>query len=94
MIQNAPTVDGMELMADKFFEPRPITDAKAYYLHTVLHDWDDENVLAIFERLASVMDSGALDDMAVPDIGAYWWLASLNLHKLAVLGAHERTESQ
>ncbi|KAJ5177092.1 OmtB [Penicillium canariense] len=96
-IQNAPVVDGVELMAHNFFEPQPIIGAKVYYLRTVLHDWDDEKALVILGRLVPAMNAESLiliDDMAVPDTGAHWWSACLDLHMLAVLGAHERTESQ
>lgn len=84
-------------MAHTFFEPQPITGAKAYYLRTVLHDWDNENALVILQRLVPAMDLESLilvDDMPFPDTGAHWWSACLDLHMLAVLGAHERTESQ
>jgi hypothetical protein len=79
-------------MAHNFFEPQPITGANVYYLRTVLHDWDDENALVILQRLVPAMDLESLiliDDMAFPDTGAHWWSACLDLHMLAVLGAHE-----
>ena len=96
-IQVAPKVDGVELMAHNFFEPQPVTGAKAYYLRTVLHDWNDEDSLRILGQLVPAMDKDSLiliDDMALPDTGVHWWSACLDLHMLAMLGAHERTESQ
>ncbi|KAJ5144350.1 OmtB [Penicillium atrosanguineum] len=96
-ISVAPAVDGLELMAHNFFEPQPIIGAKAYYLRTVLHDWDDETSLKILAQLVPAMNSESLiliDDMALPDTEVHWWSATLDLHMLAMLGAHERTESQ
>ncbi|CAI7654987.1 unnamed protein product [Penicillium glandicola] len=96
-IQAAPPVEGVEHMAHNFFEPQPIIGAKAYYLRTVLHDWDDDKSLDIMGNLVPAMSPDSLiliDDMALPDTEVHWWSACLDMHMLAMLGAHERTESQ
>lgn len=30
-----------------FYEPQPLVGARAYFLHTVLHDWPDDNCIRI-----------------------------------------------
>lgn len=96
-IQNAPAVEGVEFIVHNFFEPQPVKGAKAYYLRTVLHDWDDEKSVEILRNLSPAMSKVLLvpiDDMALRDTGIYWGSACLDLKMLTFLGAQKRTESQ
>lgn len=96
-IQHAPPIQGVEFMVHNFFMPQPVKGAKAYYLRTVLHDWDDDQSVAILKNMMPAMNKESLvliDDMALPDTGIYWGSACLDLKMLTLLGAQERTESQ
>ena len=63
VLQNRPEVieqitsinPGLVPMAHDFFTPQPVMGARAYYLHSVLHDWDDEKSRRILSRLGLAM---------------------------------------
>lgn len=47
-----------ETRAHDFFTPQPILSARAYFLHSVLHDWGDEDCLRILENLKPALKPG------------------------------------
>ncbi|KAI1099214.1 putative O-methyltransferase [Jackrogersella minutella] len=86
-----------EATAHDFFTPQPIKDARAYYLHSVLHDWGDDDCVRILEQLKPAMKSGysrlLINEIIVPDRNATWPVTSMD-QLVFVLGAMgERTEA-
>ncbi|KAB5560189.1 putative hydroxyindole O-methyltransferase [Coniochaeta sp. 2T2.1] len=84
-------------MAHDFFTPQPVVGARAYYLHSVLHDWDDEDCVRILENLKPAVKRGysrvLINEIVVPDKGATWPVTSMD-QLVFVLGAlRERTET-
>ena len=71
--------------------------ARAYYLHSVLHDWDDASSGRILTHLANAMERGysklLINDFVVPDKGAAWSVTSMDWLMLALGAVRERTES-
>lgn len=47
-----------EPMAHDFFTPQPMRHARAYHLHSILHDWDDKDSLRILENLKPALKPG------------------------------------
>ncbi len=88
----------IEAMAHDFFKPQPIRGARAYYLRSVLHDWPDERCRDILRQLKDAMKHGyskiLLDENVIADHGASWQHTSLDIYMMALVGSHERTESQ
>ncbi|KAJ5704304.1 hypothetical protein N7493_011442 [Penicillium malachiteum] len=88
----------IEPMAHDFYTEQPVKGARAYFLHSVLHDWSDETCQLILRRLVDAMTPGysklLINENVVPDIGAHCQATSLDLIMLADLGARERTEKQ
>ncbi|KAI0897903.1 S-adenosyl-L-methionine-dependent methyltransferase [Annulohypoxylon nitens] len=41
-----------------FFTPQPVKGARAYFLHTVLHDWPDDVAVEILKVVAAAMEKG------------------------------------
>ncbi|OTB05750.1 hypothetical protein M426DRAFT_319428 [Hypoxylon sp. CI-4A] len=41
-----------------FFTPQPVKGARAYFLHTVLHDWPDDSAARILRNVADAMEKG------------------------------------
>lgn len=85
-------------MAHDFFTPQPIQGARAYYLHSVLHDWSDDDCVKILEALQPAMKKGystlLVNELVVPSQNAMWPVTSMD-HLMLVLGAmRERTEEQ
>jgi hypothetical protein len=95
-------VDGLdagercEVVAGSFFEAVP-AGADAYLLKAVLHDWEDDEALAILARCrAAIPDHGALlvveRDLGAPNEDADAKLSDLNM--LVGPGGRERTRDE
>ncbi|KAF2155442.1 S-adenosyl-L-methionine-dependent methyltransferase [Myriangium duriaei CBS 260.36] len=88
---------GIEKMEHDFFTPQPVKGAKVYYLHSVLHDWDDESCVKILENLKPAMRTGyskiLINDFVVPDRGATWPATAMDLGMMALGSVKERTET-
>ncbi|KAL8644997.1 MAG: hypothetical protein Q9226_007497, partial [Calogaya cf. arnoldii] len=86
-----------EKMTHDFFTRQPVQGARAYYLHSVLHDWDDASCLAILENLVSAMEKNyskiLINELVVPDRSASWSVTSMDWLMLALGAVKERTES-
>ncbi|KAI0176482.1 putative O-methyltransferase [Hypoxylon sp. FL1284] len=86
-----------EATTHDFFTPQPVKDARAYYLHSVLHDWGDDDCVRILEQLRPAMKPGysrlLINEIIVPGQNATWPVTSMD-QLVFVLGAMaERTES-
>lgn len=89
---------GIECAVHDFFTPQPVKGAKAYYMHSVLHDWSDDNAQKILLHLKEAMRPGyskiLINENVVADQGADWKITSLDLTMMAMAGSCERTETQ
>jgi hypothetical protein len=50
-ISTLPKITNSQAIAHDFFTPQSVLQARAYYLHSVLHDWGDEACVKILENL-------------------------------------------
>lgn len=95
--QLSPT-EHFEAMSHDFFTPQPVKGARAYYLHSVLHDWSDDDCVNILAALKPAMTKGystvLINELVVPSQKAEWPVTSMD-HLMLVLGAmRERTEAE
>ncbi len=74
------------------------TGAKAYYLHSVLHDGDDASCLKILNNIVPAMSPGysklLINENVVPDSGAAWPITSMDWLMMALVAVKERTEKE
>lgn len=83
-----------------FFTAQPASTqhARVYYLHLVLHDWDDESSRKILSNLRDAMKPGysklLINENVLEDVGAPWQQTSLDWTMMAMLVNRERTKSQ
>ncbi len=80
-----------------FFTPQPVRNARAYHLHSVLHDWGDDDCVRILEQLKPAIKPGysrvLINEIIVPSQGPTWPITSMD-QLVFVLGAmRERTEA-
>ena len=72
--------------------------ANAYYLHSVLHDWDDVSCLKILRNIVPAMSPGhskvLINEYVVPDYVAAWSVTSMDWLMMALGAVKERTEKQ
>lgn len=89
---------GIECTIHDFYTPQPVRGAKAYYMHSVLHDWSDDNARKILTHLKEAMKPGhskiLINENVVDDQGADWKITSLDWTMMVMLGSCERTETQ
>ncbi|KAL5343275.1 S-adenosyl-L-methionine-dependent methyltransferase [Aspergillus crustosus] len=87
----------IEVTSHDFFTEQPIKGARAYYMHSVLHDWPDDHCQKILDNLVAAMKPGhsklLVNENVIPDTGAYWETTSLDLIMMQI-GSGERTERQ
>ena len=75
-----------------------VAGARAYYMHSVLHDWPDEQCRQILRILKDAMEPGyskiLINENVLPESGASWQMTSLDWTMMAMAGSAERTEKQ
>ena len=80
---------------DFFDDPLPYADA--YVLMEVLHDWRDEQCVAILDAVRRAAPAGAtllVVEAILPDGAVDAWASTLDVVMLAVTGGRERTEDE
>jgi hypothetical protein len=82
-------------MKHNFFEEQTVKHARAYYMHSVLHDWPDDKCRVILGELAKAMKPGyskvLINENVIPLRDAYWESTALDMVMLALCSAKERT---
>ena len=76
----------------------PFIGARAYYMHSVLHDWSDLDCRRILHSIVGAMEKGysklLINENVVPDQGADWKITSLDWYVMALGAASERTRTE
>ena len=88
---------GIEAMVADFFKPQPIRGAKIYFLAHVLHDWPDSQAKVILEQVREAMGPDSLvllSETIMPERGASFTAAGMDLTMMAAFASLERTEKQ
>ncbi|KAI4148123.1 MAG: hypothetical protein LQ340_005230 [Diploschistes diacapsis] len=89
---------GYEATAHDFFTAQPVKHARAYYLHSVLHDWSYEDRAKILQHIVPAMKSGyskmLLNEIAVPEQGASWTVTSMDWFMMALGAMRERKRKE
>ncbi|KAH9904509.1 putative O-methyltransferase [Xylariomycetidae sp. FL2044] len=103
LLSTDDTAACFEATVHDFFTPQPVRGARAYYLHSVLHDWGDEDCVRILENLRPALRrrSGGqggyskvlINEIVVPDTKKATWPVTAMDQLVFVLGAmRERSE--
>jgi hypothetical protein len=87
-----------ESQAHDFYTPQPIKGARAYSLHSILHDWDDAHGISILENLRPALVPGysrvLLNEIVLSEEKPTLAATSMDMMMLAHLGVRERTEAE
>jgi hypothetical protein len=88
--------DRIERMAYDFFTENPIKGSRAYYMHSVLHDWPDDVCHKILTRVTQAMKPGysrlLVNENVIPAMGADWQATAEDIMVLITSSSLERTE--
>ncbi|KAK5740539.1 hypothetical protein LTR17_004576 [Elasticomyces elasticus] len=78
-------------MSHDFLTEQPVKGARAYYLHSIVQDWEDETNQQILRALIPAMKKGyskiLINDFVMPDQGAHWMQTSLDWELMMIEGA-------
>ena len=81
--------------AHDFYTPQPIKAARAYSLHSILHDWGDEEGVKILENLKPALKPGysrvLLNEIVLSEGKPTLAATSMDMMMLAHLNVRERT---
>ncbi|KAH8669209.1 S-adenosyl-L-methionine-dependent methyltransferase [Ilyonectria robusta] len=83
-------------MCYDFHTEQPIKGARAYYIHSCLHNWPDSVCKSILSRVSAAMKPGysrlLINEYVIPATGAHWEATSLDLMMMSLMSSKERTE--
>jgi hypothetical protein len=82
-------------MVHDFMKEQPVKGARAYFMHSIIQDWNDEVHTQILKSIVPAMEKGyskiLINDFVVPDQGAHWAQTCLDCELMSCLGARHRT---
>ncbi|KAJ9613243.1 hypothetical protein H2200_003185 [Cladophialophora chaetospira] len=88
---------GVLALPHDFFTPQPIRGARAYFMHSIIHDYPDDKAKDILENVVTAMKKGCSKllcwDFVLPDRGAPSTLMALDWEMMSFYAASERSES-
>jgi hypothetical protein len=98
IVQIAKIGFGAEAMPHDFLTEQSVKGARAYFLHSIIQDWDDETNTRILKAIVPAMKKGyskiLVNDFMVPNQGAHWAQTCMDWELMASLGARHRTEDE
>ncbi|HET6360729.1 MAG TPA: methyltransferase [Gemmatimonadota bacterium] len=86
----------LSLRAGDFFKD-PLPTCDAYLLMEVIHDWGDEQAIAILKAVRSAVQPHAkvlLIEQLIPPTPGPDWAKTLDIHMLFLLGGRQRTRAE
>ncbi|PGG99634.1 hypothetical protein GX51_06189 [Blastomyces parvus] len=90
--------EAIEKVTYDFFTEQPVTGARVYFYHHILHDWSDSYCLEILDNVAAAMTPGysklLIHEMVVLEQGASQFQAQLDMTMMAFNSGMERTAQQ
>lgn len=83
--------------AHDFFTSQLVQAARAYFLHSIIHDWSDEEVIEILENLKPAIKPGysrvLLNEIVLSEDSPTIAVPSMDMMMLARLYVHEMAEA-
>lgn len=93
----------IETVPVDFTKESPVPGARAYYMHSVLHDWPDEEVRKILRQIHPILSKKTkhgyrpkllLNENVLPTRDVEPIPAALDMIMMAAFASHERSEEQ
>ncbi|EMT72992.1 Sterigmatocystin 8-O-methyltransferase [Fusarium odoratissimum] len=90
--------DTISVKSHDFFTPQPVRGARAYFMHNILHDWEDNKASQILKHIADAMEPGysrlLIHESIINSIKPLARVTTSDITMMACLGAKERTENE
>jgi hypothetical protein len=78
------------------FKAQPVKSARACYLHSTLHDWNNSNALEIVRNIASAMKPGysklLINETMLPPSRPSRLVTAVDMQVTIMVAGRERTE--
>ncbi|KAJ4253408.1 hypothetical protein NW762_010566 [Fusarium torreyae] len=98
ILKELTIADTISVHPHDFFTPQPVKGARAYFMHNVLHDWEDKQASQILKHLADAMEPGysklLIHESLVSTIKPLARVTTSDITMMACLSAKERTEAE
>lgn len=98
VIEGVESNGALTVMAYDFFTPQPVLGARAYFMHTVLHDWTDDMATRILANVAAGMERGysrlLVHESLVSNVKPLARVTTSDITMMAILAAKERSEAE
>ncbi|ETS79410.1 hypothetical protein PFICI_09263 [Pestalotiopsis fici W106-1] len=97
VIEQIKELDGAVVrMSHDFHTPQPVRGARAYFMHSTLHDWPDDVCGSILRNIKAAMAPGysrlLINENVIPKSNAHWEMTALDMVMLTLFSSRERTE--
>ncbi|GLB04476.1 hypothetical protein AtubIFM57258_010443 [Aspergillus tubingensis] len=80
-----------------FRDEQPVKGARAYYIHSTLHNWCDDVCETLLKRVKEAMRPGysrlLVNEFVVPETGAHWEITGLDMMMLGLFSSEQRTRA-
>lgn len=90
-----PSIEKVEY---DFFKEQPVKNARAYFMHHILHDWSDKYCLHILGHIREAMKPGysklLIHDLVLPNRGATAYQCIYDMLMMSFNGGAERSRKQ
>ncbi|KAI1300062.1 putative O-methyltransferase [Xylaria venustula] len=98
VVSMAKVNDKISVQAHNFFMPQPVKGARAYFMHAILHDWNDAKAIDILNQTAVAMKKGysklLLYESVLVSVGATLYQSNADVSLMHLISAAERTEAR
>ncbi|KAI0437418.1 putative O-methyltransferase [Xylaria telfairii] len=105
ILQDTPEVIAMakvsgkiQVMGHDFFTAQPVRGARAYFMHAILHDWDDSDCGRILGNITAAMKKGysklLLYESVLVSTGATMYQTVADVSIMHLISAADRTEAR
>ena len=96
VVKEAHIPDGVQIMPHDFFQEQPVKGAKYYFLHSILHDWGQDQCQKILSQLRAAMKPGhskiIIVEAAIGAKESHPRATALDLVMASVFGTGEKRE--
>lgn len=97
-IEKGAISEKIERTVHDFFTPQPVKGARAYFMHSILHDWPDDRCRDILVNLKGAMEKNhskiLIFENVIPDFGASWKATGVDFFMMASFASRERAKRQ
>ncbi|KAG9253971.1 O-methyltransferase-domain-containing protein [Emericellopsis atlantica] len=98
ILKDMKPVGHISVQPHDFFQPQLVKGARAYFMHNVLHDWADPEVIQVLKNIPGAMETGysliLVHESLISTLNPSPLVTVSDITVMACLSAKERTEKE